>query len=164
MAEVQKPPTANTSKNQIWIGCRLVHGLNIDIRELVDIDLGNGKMAKQYGDIKERRVLRGTGTFTLPNKNRKFQPDKSLMFTDGKGTMTLIDKDFWDEALKESSALRDLVKRGMVYVADSKEKLVDMTAERANLKTGFEQFDPSTDPQFNKIKKFDEKEQPTGKE
>ena len=152
------PENKAVTTSTVWIGCRLTSGLIIDIRELVDVEY-NGKTIKQYADIKERRVLRGIGNFTLPNKDRKWQPAQSLRLTDGNATLTLLDKEFWDAALKQNVALQMLVKKGLVYVASSKDEAIDKADELASTKTGFEKFEYEKDPTFKTVKKLDMKEE-----
>ena len=159
MAKKLQPVPENKAitASTVWIGCRLTNGLIIDVRELVDVEY-NGKTVKQYADIKERRVLRGTGQFTMPNKDRKWQPAQSLRLTDGNATLTLLDKDFWETALSQNAALQMLVKKNLVYVAASKDAAIDKADELSEVKTGFEKFEYEKDPTFKTVKKLDLKE------
>jgi hypothetical protein len=167
MAKRQKLQAAPENKavtaSAVWIGCRLPNGVILDVRELVETEY-EGKVRKYYGDVKERRVLRGIGQFTLPNKERRWQPALSLKLTDGEASLTLIDKDFWEEALRQNQALQNLVKKGLVFVEATREAAIDKADEMAGTKTGFEQFEPSKDPQFKGIAKLNDKDMPTGKE
>jgi hypothetical protein len=167
MAKKLEPVPENkaVTTSTVWIGCRLTSGIILDVRELVDVEY-NGKTIQQYADIKERRVLRGIGNFTLPNKDRKWQPAQSLRLTDGNATLTLLDKDFWETALRQNAALQQLVKKNLVYVAASKDAAIEMADELSEVKTGFEKFQFEKDPAFKTIKPRNDKDEipiPDGK-
>lgn len=143
MAEAPNSSTTETTgKINVVVGCKLPHGLYLDLRNAA-------------GDIIARHKLAGNAGFSLPNPERKFkQVDTSSTFGD---TMNIIPKDHWDEwrkRNKDHAALRS----GAIYVAKDHQDALAQAREHQGDNVGFDKIDPKR----HGVAKLDDRPKPEG--
>ena len=133
MAEAQDPsnPPATTpvqgkakTPDKVLIGCKLPHGLYLDLRD-------------NRGEIKARVKLPGVAGFTLPNPDRKFKNPT----TEHGHTITPVDRDHW-EAWKKAYPDFPALLSGAVYEANKREDAIAIAAEHEHVNVGFNKGNP----------------------
>lgn len=124
----------------VLIGCKLPHGLYLDLLDKV-------------GNIKARVKLLGNANFTLPNPDRKFKGvNTEATFGD---TINPVDKDHWDAWIK-THADHPAILSGAIYMAMKQEDALAKAKEHQNEDVGFNKVDPTKEG----IKKMDDKTNP----
>jgi hypothetical protein len=100
----------------VTVGCKLPHGLILDLTE-------PGKPQRRYR-------IRGKNSATVIG---------------GYGITEGVPRDLWEEWVKRHAAL-DIVRKEFVFALADTASTRDKAKERAELKTGFEEIDPTKPP------------------
>ena len=112
-----KPSASQASSTAtVTVGCKLPHGLILDLAE---------------PGQPERRVV-------IAGKNR-------ARIIGGYGLTPGVPKDFWDEWLAKHQAL-SFVKQGLVFAHKTEASAVAEAKEKSELRTGFEEIDRNALP------------------
>jgi len=139
MAETTAPTTETAkTKNTVIVGCKLPHGLYLDLHD-------------RAGNLKARVKLPGCAGFTLPNPDRKFQNPETIHGD----TLTVVDKDHWDKWM-ETHADHPALASGAIYMATKQADAVARAREHQHDDVGFNKIDPKKEG----IKKLDDKDKP----
>ena len=123
------------STEKIIVGCKLPHGLYLDLRDAA-------------GNIKARVKLPGVAGYTLPNPDRKFQNPETI----NGDTLTPVDKDHWDAWIKQH-ADHPAVLSGAIYARAKRDDAVATAREHQKDNVGFDKVDPNN----YGVKKLDSK-------
>lgn len=124
----------------ILVGCKLPHGLNLDLRDA-------------QGNITARVKLPGNSGFTLPNPDRKFK-NPTTVYGD---TFTEVEKDHWDAWLKKHKT-HPAVVNGAIYAASQQEDAIVQARNHEDENVGFNKIDPK---RFG-VSKMDDSSKPAG--
>jgi hypothetical protein len=125
----------------VLIGCKLPHGLYLDLKD-------------KAGNIKSRAKLLGNANFTLPNPDRKFKGvNTESTFGD---TINEVDKDLWDAWIK-IHAEHPAILSGAVYMAAKRDDALARAKEHQHENVGFDKLDPKKEL----VKKMDDKSNPS---
>lgn len=144
MAETQNAPTtqAPSTPASVIIGCKLPHGLYLDLRN-------------DAGDIVARYKLAGNANFSLPNPERKFKGvDTSATFGDTLNTIPKAHWEEWRKRNKDHAALRS----GAIYVAKDRDDALAQAREHQTENVGFDKIDPKK----HGVQKLDDRAKPEG--
>ncbi|MEN6533960.1 MAG: hypothetical protein ABFD89_09885 [Bryobacteraceae bacterium] len=125
-------------KETVIIGCKLPHGLYLDIHD-------------KAGNLKSRVKLPGCAGFTLPNPDRKFQNPETVHGD----TLTAVDKDHWEEWWLNHSE-HPAITSGAIYMAAKRSDAESIAKEHEHDDVGFSKVDPNKEP----VKKLNGNDRP----
>ena len=120
-AEGASEADRRTSNNSVFIGCKLPHGIVLQLTEVAKSD---------RGDLVH--VFNGE-PITLKGQN-------SSSVIGGYG-ITEVPEDFWNEWLRQNSKLK-AVRSGLIFAQPKRKEAMAQAADSETLKTGTEALDP----------------------
>jgi hypothetical protein len=133
--EQAKPIEQAKSNDKVIVGCKLPHGLYLDLYD-------------KNGNLKARVKLPGVAGYTLPNPDRKFV-NPELTHGD---TLTGVDRGHW-EAWHEQHRDHPALLSGAIYAKAKREDAVAVAKEHQVENVGFDKIDPTK----HGVKKLDPK-------
>lgn len=124
MAENPNSTTQTETKKTVFVGCKLPHGLYLDLRD-------------EQGNIIARHKLPGCSNFTLPNPNRKFMGAPTVHGD----TLTEIPGAHWEAWLKKNKN-HPAIRSGAIYAAANQADATARAKEHQGDNVGFDRLNP----------------------
>lgn len=118
----------------VTIGCKLPHGLWLELITLPDADIA--KQTRVPAPTGPRVKLNGANTLRIQDPVSPVNP------ANGRFATTVIEKSFWDKWYERNKEL-EFMKIGAVFVVADEKTAKAIAEERKDLKTGFEPIVPS---------------------
>lgn len=139
-AQQERATAPATGTATVVVGCKLPHGLHLDLfekRTINEVTMGGSKAVEQYFQTGQRVTLNGTAS--LPGQGPRAAMRNGFAITRG------VPKDFWDRWYAHNKTLPAVV-NGLIVAEDSVSRVADAAKERKNEKTGQERIDPKNIP------------------
>ena len=144
MHDVIAPESRLNASKVLWIGCKLVHGMRLQLfsRPVERENLGSPSAFKPP-PVKAEVVLKGANSLVNEHSVRGLSPLRYEF------AVTCVPKDFWDEWILQH-ADHDALRNGFIFVVDRERDVKAAARERLDERTGLEPLKPELegDPRF----------------
>ena len=137
-----KSTTKAAGNNTVVVGCKLPHGILLQLDKLIETKGTDGKTV-------ETKAIRIGDKYTLNGAN-------SSKVIGGYGITRNIPADFFEEWMKQNADFQP-VKAGLIFRQDSLDKAEDQAEEQTAVKSGLEGIDPKHPDPEKKIVPADDK-------
>ncbi len=125
--EVSRP----TSGETVTVVCRLPSGIVLDLYD----DRELSARAESKAPVMSAPVPKATIRLRGARRDPRYHPKENIML--GMGGRTEVAKDLWDAWCKQNPNFGPM-NNGLIFAAAQERRALDMLAERANDRTGFE--------------------------
>ncbi len=162
---MQEPQKASQSGAKVTVACKIPAGLELRLFEMVTVRhpiMGGG-----FREVQESRVRTDVGSVLIHGNAIPYgkQPAHRIVMapgapmTDGFALTPNIDKDFFDEWLKQNKDSA-IVKNGLIFAYEKPDAVTAEAKDRAKTqRSGLEPLNQGKDPRADKrIEKADQKD------